>query len=825
MNERKIIEAALGGEAIVFLGAGFSSGATNFTEDGEFLVGSGLCNSLIEDGNIDISEDSQSDISDLQYISTRYLENNTARDLIRLLKSLFCCKAVGKQHEIIANIPWKKIYTTNYDDVMEVASKNVSRNREAVVAKNKISEVYSRKNAIIHINGYINTVTEDELQDGFKLTQESYRNRTLSDSDWAVALHTDIKISKAVVFIGYSLDYDLELQQIFACDEKLKEKCLFVDLNPSRRKRTSMEKFGTVFPDGVKAFSELINSVNQEYQKEEKTYNFKCIKETTLPSQIVNKVNSDDVISLFIDGEMKESILYSPFQYDYLFKRDCVDQIYNFLIGEGKVAIIHSDLFNGKSMVLKQLEIELRQKGSVYTIKDIVDESLADDLEYISSQKGMHFILVENYNQIIESEAWKVISTYKYSNIKYLFTARSYINDNFYGRVVKDLQLTYENLGMFDINELKDNDITKFIALISKYGLWGDRYTKNNKQQYSFIAKRCNREIRNVLLEVYKSSAVKEKIDKLIDCIVKDDLAKQVLLFSFIGNILSIPVEIDDMAIALGINNINKLFFDKYHQLKEILILDGNKLRIKSSSISSYVIQNGKYNDDVLEIINSMVCTYCKHSYSQRYATMLKCIISFSNLRLIFNCHDKKLKEKYIRFYENARKTGYYDNNQFFWIQYAIAVMEIKDYGAAEIYLKNASALSQKKINEDSYQVDSLRARLFLERTIYENDVKNAFDNFSKAHKLICSNKTPDRHYPYRQASPYVDFYKKFYDSFSKEEKVSFMFMCTEMMKKINTYLTKDTGYEKNIRKRNYFIKAISDNLQLIINDMVDKSE
>ena len=141
MKQEEIIVAALSGEAIVFLGAGFSVGAKNFTSKGEFLIGKQLCDALIEDGKIDVTGESESDTSDLQYISTRYLETNTKRDLLKLLKNIYCCKSVGEEHIKIASIPWKKIYTTNYDDVMEVASKIASKNRQAVETKTKIGEV------------------------------------------------------------------------------------------------------------------------------------------------------------------------------------------------------------------------------------------------------------------------------------------------------------------------------------------------------------------------------------------------------------------------------------------------------------------------------------------------------------------------------------------------------------------------------------------------------------------------------------------------------------------------------------------------------------
>lgn len=51
-------------------------------------------------------------------------------------------------------------------------------------------------------------------------------------------------------------------------------------------------------------------------------------------------------------------------------------------------------------------------------------------------------------------------------------------------------------------------------------------------------------------------------------------------------------------------------------------------------------------------------------------------------------------------------------------------MMEAKDYSAAEVYLNNVSAYVKEKYMEESYQIESLRARLLLEKTMYDKDEK-----------------------------------------------------------------------------------------------------
>lgn len=824
MGVEEIMKSALDGECILFLGAGFSVGAKNMLDE-SFITSSQLCKVLIDKGNIDIEGDEEKDLEDLAYISQRYLASgNTTRDLIGIMKCHFTCKAVAEEHLEMARINWKKIYTTNYDDVMEVASRSVSFLREAVETPDRICDVYNIKNAVIHINGAIGKLTESNLYSNFKLTEQSYKARTIPDSDWAIALRTDIKNAKAVIFIGYSLGYDLELQQIFAADEELKNKSLFVTYNPSKRARIAMSDSGLVYDKGLKAFADEAAQINKTYLRTDKEYELQCLdydKNKSTNTSVT--IKSEDVIKLLVDGIIDENLVNINIDNTYFVERDCVKTIAEFIEREGKVAIIHSDLSNGKTVILNQLKKKLKHLGTVYYLNKI-DSRIADDLEYITTLPGIHYIFYENYSQLVDFPEWEIIKKHQYSNIKYIFSSRSYINDNFYMRVVKDLNLSFKDLGLFDVNMLSDHEIKEFIKYMNNYNVWGNHSSTNFSQKKKFLMKECKREIRNILLEVYKSQPVIVKVNEILNIIFRNDTCKDILLMSFIYNIMAINMKYDDIETILGYR-VNELYFSQYNEVKELVLLNNKDIKFKSSSIANYVIVKNNYNEDILRLLCKMVDVLVNHVYDPRNISILKLIISFSNLRMVFDRKDKNISKYYINFYENARKTQYYAKNQFFWIQYAIAVMEVEDYSAAKIYLDNASSFSKEKYDEDSYQIESLKARLLLEETMYENNADKAFINFTEAHHLICSNKTPERHYPYRQADHYVKFYNKFYSGFRQEEKVSFMKMCIDMKKRMEEYLRTINTFEKNNTRKNKYIDTISKKIGRLIEKMANETE
>src|ERR1700761_611866 len=105
------------GRAVLFLGAGFAWGATSLANE-PFLMGAGLGKALADEAGIS-SDFTLEDISDI------YLNRFGAASLLRNIRTWYTAKEVSKSHKILAKIPWRHVYTTNYDDVFERACSEV----------------------------------------------------------------------------------------------------------------------------------------------------------------------------------------------------------------------------------------------------------------------------------------------------------------------------------------------------------------------------------------------------------------------------------------------------------------------------------------------------------------------------------------------------------------------------------------------------------------------------------------------------------------------------------------------------------------------------
>ena len=67
-------------------------------------------------------------------------------------------------------------------------------------------------------------------------------------------------------------------------------------------------------------------------------------------------------------------------------KEQYVKKLKKDILGKRQAIIIHSMMGNGKTVLLKQLAVDLCSKGRVFFLDDI-NSYIQDDLDYLSEQK------------------------------------------------------------------------------------------------------------------------------------------------------------------------------------------------------------------------------------------------------------------------------------------------------------------------------------------------------------------------------------------------------------------------------------------------------
>ena len=161
MNYDKAIKYCLDGEAILFCGSGFSFNAKNLRNT-KMKTGSGLSDHFCQ-----IMKCPSMDLEDS---SEQFAEKYGDEKLINELQEEFTVKEIAKEHELIANVPWKKIYTTNYDNVLEAAYNKVERKLISVNINQEQSSIPKTGTQCIHLNGFVPEITLDNIWSDILLT-------------------------------------------------------------------------------------------------------------------------------------------------------------------------------------------------------------------------------------------------------------------------------------------------------------------------------------------------------------------------------------------------------------------------------------------------------------------------------------------------------------------------------------------------------------------------------------------------------------------------------------------------------------------------------
>ncbi|MBP2656946.1 MAG: hypothetical protein H6Q73_4515 [Firmicutes bacterium] len=249
---------------------------------------------------------------------------------------------------------------------------------------------------------------------------------------------------------------------------------------------------------------------------------------------------------------------------------------------------------------------------------------------------------------------------------------------------------------------------------------------------------------------------------------------------------------------------------------------------MQSSVLANYILRKYNYSEKIVNIlIKIMKNSDCRNLKSCNN-NILKSLVSFSNIRIVLKNKGKDLANHIVKYYENIKNLTFNKENPFFWLQYAIARLELEHFTESDIYFKNAYAYAHKLNHFDTYQIDTHFARFLLEKQLKHGNEEEAYETFLEAHRLLANNrnKPENFHYPLRQTKYYYDIYNKYFSIFNDSQKAIFLWCCHEVLAKIKNYNDSilrlkrrkhpDVNYSEKMIKKIIFEINKSLNLQYI---------
>jgi SIR2-like domain len=121
---------------------------------------------------------------------------------MQLLKDRFQLSKVSASIVDIVGYPWAAIYTTNYDNGLELALQSAGR-KFAPLNNLDDPNAINSGTPIIHLHGFAEAWTDATFEQSCVLDTDSYRHLS-GVSNWLGRLRFDIERAEIVVFIGFS---------------------------------------------------------------------------------------------------------------------------------------------------------------------------------------------------------------------------------------------------------------------------------------------------------------------------------------------------------------------------------------------------------------------------------------------------------------------------------------------------------------------------------------------------------------------------------------------------------------------------------------------
>lgn len=777
------IDAAFGGEALLFVGAGFSHSALN--RSGKLLPdGLKLAQHLLAKCGL-------SEQADLTLASQFFQDKFGSSALIKEVKELFTVDEVQPSHITVCNVPWKRLYTTNYDNVVETAYASHKKKLRSLTSKDSPYSVPKQSPFCLHINGYAITADERSLTADLKLTSTSYCTQSFQQSPWCEYFKSDIRLASAVFFVGYSLA-DLDVSRILFEYGELASKCFFITSEKTREtSRAVLSKFGAVHSIGLDAFARLVEE-RRSLPRPAKSAELKliCFDKVTLGEDLLT-VKTQDVFDLLLFGKrnidlIKQS-MFDDKSTQYFIRRHQVEQVAERITTASvKNIVVHSGMANGKTLFLDGLAVRLIEHTyQVYRLVDVA-KSIEAEIDWICSRSGKIAVIVENYVNYVH-----VLTQFQLrrpEGLVLLLSLRSSLNDIHADRISGTLQDT--RIAEISVDQLNDVEIDELVRLSNAYGFWGKRAGMNEHEKRAFLSADCQKEFQPYLLSIIESPDVQSRVQALyaeLSLLPKYEPIVQLIL---IVEVIGISTTVDNLSEIVDAGDLNSAEFRRLGIVREFLDFERGNLKARSSLLAKYLLHHFGSTDAIVDLLVRCV-RVCDEHYSSEitgpyrsnfFHTLFKSVMQYKMLDSLLPDHGKR--EGIIRFYESVRNYAKLFKNVQYWLQNAIARMAFKEYEIAKKNFDTAYALAHEYPGYDTAYLDNAYSRWLMESKLASGDQKGSFDCFIEAHSIVRSqaNSIEGYHYPFRVAGLYLPMYEQFFRRWRPEEKNKFVEACKDLL-------------------------------------------
>lgn len=764
----QVVEGLSRGDAILFVGAGFSKQATNALGK-ELPTGDELKRELFcAIGETPTATDLDNELSAIaDYCLSDEKKSLAVADHMR---KLFTIQGLEDwQIDLITKYPWRRIYTTNYDNAVEFAFDSRSK---SVAAYSALEQYPSRlpQSALlcIHLNGIFTHSVKDSFDKALRLSFASYANGRLEGTRWGDLFERDVSFSGATVFVGYRLP-DLDIARLLV-GEQTKNKVGFINgTSSSSIASRRLENFGRVFAAIGKTFTDELerefSAVGINRTPKRPLRYFERLTHPRVPSHATDS----DRIALLMYGHLQTELVYGDivrrtpgdaYTINRTDEKDLVDAI-----EKGHDVAIISRLGNGKTVALHRVGLKLLVAGwTVFQLKGDAAAAVSECGE-LAGYTGKVAVLFDG--AIANEIAIKAIGLERPANLRIIFTERS---SKFDARVSDDwlsncqISLLFEH--RLDVLERDDSD--SFISLLDSTGFWGRRAGLDLLAKKTFITRECRSEISSILLHIVKSTDISSRVSEALDAEKLTQHERDFLILATAISVTSGGVNTTTLARLSSHTALNDFSRRRSDFRSHLYSIRANSFALNSSLFGSYFLRDLVAPSEVLQVVAAAIQRAVRAGIGfkpRRYeddgayhsTDFPSSLYVFRNLQLLVDT--TKCAESVAWFFEEIRRGTDLEEDPLYWLHYAISRFFAHDTKRAMLYLENAYGVARRTPGFLTFQIDNQYARYLIDSCAATGDSIEAYDAFVEAHRIIADQavNASFRHYPFKVAQGYPD--------------------------------------------------------------------
>ncbi len=796
LPDASVIES---GTSILFLGAGFSAEATNTNGD-KIKDVSALISYLLTASNI-----SSSDGYDLDTAAEEYQKLHGDEKTVIALHSNFRTKAYTADQATIVTQPWRRIYTTNYDDVIETIC---SDNRKPITThgmKDAVSQPMPDTTQLLHIYGNVGRSSARDFAETFLLTERQRDNSPFLNSPWMRAFHDDVLASSSLIFVGFSLT-DIDIRRLLGIMPiEVHQKIHFINRPTTKQPiLTRMSKFGTPHSIGLSSFATHLGVKRPGAAVRSYTSLPIGVQEAFYRPKLSDSISAVDIERLFISGSLvtdklsESDISCEPGAYTMSRSKAAYQRAGNNATGITPV-LVYSDIGNGKTVFANQMGYLYAQKGSRVLWFQREPENIGDILSYLQAANEPCLLIFDDVMRFPKLPT--AILAMRKSNLVILATVRTSFLDTSLSAVRGRLaNVTCIDI---DLDIMQRDESRRTVEYLKTNGLLGRYADLPESDKLLFIEKTCGGQVRDVVLSLYETGALHSRVEALLVNIQQLDKETQdLVIFSsvltqagyqdlssvwLLSQMLNYSGAIEDLKGALV-----------KCELGSLVKIDEGDLTIRSPALAEFILTRVFNIETILDSVKRALFFVDKYLSSEDdLIKMAKGLMKFSLYGRIIK--SKSQNAVIERFYNDCRLLSFAASDPLFWVQRSICAMNDGDFTISYRFIDNAYGLASGRKSWDTYQIDNHNARVMLTQSLKEGvsvDGAREKDAISLLQSVL-SRKNDDLYHPLSVMRIYADIVERYSDTLTVEQKASLKVSLNAASRSIAKF--KHTGRFRNL--------------------------